>query len=140
MPVEDEYTRMIVLERDAMTYGGGGAGVEQVDGACGVQVGLEVWGVLGFSLLVDGYVFMKALKGVTASKPEGVSTWEHIKKARTEHSLRRGSCLIPAVLHWLARFVCLASACCETVGGLAKADPLPWLGRFVLIDCRVILA
>lgn len=54
-----------------------------------VQVGVEVWAVLGFSMVVDGYVLMRTLKGIAASRPEGVSLLNHVKKvgfsSRSKH-------------------------------------------------------
>lgn len=41
---------------------------------------MEVWAVLGFSLLVDGFVLVRTLKEIASSRPEGVSILERVKK------------------------------------------------------------
>ncbi len=47
----------------------------------------EVWGVLGFSLAMDGWVFAKVLKGVRGSMPQGVSFVDHVKGIRDPATL-----------------------------------------------------
>jgi len=43
------------------------------------DVPIEVWGVLGFSFLVDGFVFKRAVRTIMQSKPRGVSFLAHCK-------------------------------------------------------------
>uniref|UniRef100_A0A7S3LS28 Cation efflux protein transmembrane domain-containing protein n=1 Tax=Aplanochytrium stocchinoi TaxID=215587 RepID=A0A7S3LS28_9STRA len=46
------------------------------------EPGLSVWGVLGVSFLVDGYVLKKTLADVNATKPAGVTMRKHLSKLR----------------------------------------------------------
>lgn len=43
------------------------------------QVGMEVWSVLGLSLLIDGYVLVKTFEGIWESKPKNLSFKKHLK-------------------------------------------------------------
>jgi len=47
----------------------------------------HVWGVLGASLVIDGYVFGVTLKEVADSKPKNRSLWNHITKIRDPATL-----------------------------------------------------
>ncbi|CAN0433363.1 unnamed protein product, partial [Ectocarpus sp. 13 AM-2016] len=39
---------------------------------------MEVWSVLGLSLLVDGYVLVKTFEGIWQSKPKNLSLKKHL--------------------------------------------------------------
>lgn len=43
------------------------------------KVGLEMWSVLALSMLIDGYVLVKTLKGIQESKPKDVALAKHLK-------------------------------------------------------------
>ena len=51
------------------------------------EITWHVWGVLGFSFVVDGYVFTKTLSEVNANKPENASLWEHVWTLRDPATL-----------------------------------------------------
>jgi len=51
------------------------------------NVGLETWGVLGFSFMVDGVVLKKTLQTLFASKPEGVPFLKYLRKIRDPTTL-----------------------------------------------------
>lgn len=40
---------------------------------------MEVWSVLGLSLLIDGYVLVKTFEGIWESKPKNLSLKRHLK-------------------------------------------------------------
>ncbi|GMI12382.1 hypothetical protein TrRE_jg6710, partial [Triparma retinervis] len=46
------------------------------------EITWHVWSVLGFSLLIDGWVFSKVVRGFYASKPSGVSMLAYLKTVR----------------------------------------------------------
>ena len=47
----------------------------------------QVWGVLGFSLVVDGWVFGKTLQTLKESKPENISLFKHLRTLRDPATL-----------------------------------------------------
>jgi len=47
-----------------------------------VEMSPSLWGVLGISFLVDGWVLMTTLKELRASKPEGISLLRYLRKVR----------------------------------------------------------
>lgn len=51
-----------------------------------VQVGMEFWSVLGLSLAIDGYVLVKTVQGIWASKPKDMAFSRHMKNASTINS------------------------------------------------------
>jgi len=51
------------------------------------EITWHVWGVLGFSFAVDGYVFTKTLSEVNADKPENISLWNHVWTLRDPATL-----------------------------------------------------
>eukprot|EP00903_Cladosiphon_okamuranus_P009592 g9131.t1 len=51
------------------------------------KVGMEVWSVLGFSLLVDGYVLVKTFESIWKSKPKNLSLKKHLKNLRDPTTL-----------------------------------------------------
>ena len=46
------------------------------------EIGPEVWGVLGFSFLVDGYVLTKTIKEINEEVPKGQTFFGHLKTMR----------------------------------------------------------
>jgi hypothetical protein len=51
------------------------------------QITWEVWGVLGLSLTVDGYVFGKTLIEIRKTKPKDKTMWAHISNLRDPATL-----------------------------------------------------
>ncbi|CAM9970505.1 unnamed protein product, partial [Ectocarpus sp. 12 AP-2014] len=51
------------------------------------KVGMEVWSVLGLSLLVDGYVLVKTFEGIWQSKPKNLSLKKHLTNLRDPTTL-----------------------------------------------------
>ncbi|CAM9657221.1 unnamed protein product [Hapterophycus canaliculatus] len=51
------------------------------------KVGMEVWSVLGLSLLIDGYVLVRTFGGIWDSKPKNVSFKKHLKSLRDPTTL-----------------------------------------------------
>ena len=51
------------------------------------QITWEVWGVLGLSLTVDGYVFGKTLIEIRETKPKDKTMWAHISNLRDPATL-----------------------------------------------------
>ena len=51
------------------------------------EVTWQVWGVLAFSLSVDGYVFWKTINEVTRSKPKHLTYWQHFQRIRDPATL-----------------------------------------------------
>ena len=51
------------------------------------EITWHVWGVLGLSFTVDGYVFRKTLSEITATKPKDVSLYNHLKNLRDPATL-----------------------------------------------------
>jgi len=47
----------------------------------------HVWSVLGFSFVVDGYVFTRTLTEVNDSRPPGISLWKHVWALRDPATL-----------------------------------------------------
>jgi len=45
-------------------------------------LGMDVWGVLGLSICIDGYVFWKTLEVLRQSQPKGKTLWEHLCSVR----------------------------------------------------------
>jgi len=62
------------------------------------DISWHVWGVLGMSFAVDGYVFTKTLMEVRETKPEGTSLLNHVRNLRDPATLAilledAGACL-----------------------------------------------
>ncbi|CAN0236012.1 unnamed protein product [Ectocarpus sp. 6 AP-2014] len=51
------------------------------------KVGMEVWSVLGLSLLVDGYVLVKTFESIWQSKPKNLSLKKHLTNLRDPTTL-----------------------------------------------------
>eukprot|EP00979_Chaetoceros_neogracilis_P004639 scaffold798_cov268-Chaetoceros_neogracile.AAC.15 len=51
------------------------------------EITWHVWGVLGFSFAVDGYVFTKTLSEVNADKPDNITLWKHVCALRDPATL-----------------------------------------------------
>lgn len=69
------------------------------------QVGMEVWSVLGLSLLIDGYVLVKTFEGIWESKPKNVSLKKHLKNVSRGLLYHRASSVgtfvaVVAVIGW----------------------------------------
>lgn len=45
---------------------------------------MEVWSVLGLSLLIDGYVLVKTFESIWKSKPKNLSLKKHLKRVSRE--------------------------------------------------------
>lgn len=62
---------------------------------------MEVWSVLGLSLLIDGYVLVKTFQGIWASKPKNLSLKKHLS------NVSPGRLVVPEaavlLLHWALR-------------------------------------
>lgn len=51
------------------------------------EITWHVWGVLGLSLAVDGWVLYRTVKGVWETKPESISFYKHLTKLRDPATL-----------------------------------------------------
>lgn len=61
---------------------------------------MEVWSVLGLSLLIDGYVLVKTFEGIWESKPKNVSLKKHLQNVSRGSPVQGSAALLLLLLSW----------------------------------------
>jgi solute carrier family 30 (zinc transporter), member 9 len=90
----------------------------------------EVWGVLGISLLVDGYVFSKTIAEIRETKPKGMSLWQHTTQLRDPATL---AILLEDGAACLGIIMALAGISASHVTGMPIFDGLAGVGISALL-------
>lgn len=94
------------------------------------QITWEVWGVLGLSLTVDGYVFGKTLIELQESKPSDQTMWTHISNLRDPATL---AILLEDGAACLGVVMALAGISAAHVSGMPVFDGMAGVGISALL-------
>mmetsp|Transcript_41118 Transcript_41118/g.46722 ORF Transcript_41118/g.46722 Transcript_41118/m.46722 type:complete len:586 (+) Transcript_41118:126-1883(+) len=86
---------------------------------------LQVWGVLGISLLVDGYVFGITMREIVKKKPKGKTLWMHVSNLRDPVVL---AILLEDGAACLGILIALAGISASHATGMAVFDGLAGVG------------
>jgi zinc transporter 9 len=90
----------------------------------------EVWGVLGLSLTVDGYVFGRTIAEVAETKPKDKTMWAHVSKLRDPATL---AILLEDGAACLGVIMALAGISAAHVSGMPVFDGMAGVGISALL-------